>query len=965
MFKLLKVALVCLALIIAGAQLGRNCLAQTNGTILDLKSFCELQNEAVGRPVDFSATVTFVEPLWNFVFVQDQGVAVFVNGTEGVGLELGDRVRIKGVGTRGDLRATVSASEVTRIASGKPPKPIKFSVSDHKIGDFDAQYVSVEAVVVHAVSGMNHTVYLCEENGIEYHVSMVGDATVEEMWKLIGARIKFVGALGVTLKDGTESDDVSAAPREIEMVRVHCMSQQLEVITEGRKDECPTSFDPASDPNVFLLDGQVTMKTKDFFVLADFQVARQIKFLNSYGFGMSHIVRVAGNCSRKENGELNFDALVLQSFFSNRLPTPFAFQDLPKEERLWEYVKVKGRPENIRKVGNELFLEIHKDGQTANVELLNVNTLGRSLTYPTLQVLRNCSLIEVTGAVSECDSKGDCTVLVPNQMHLQIIDSFVPFWKYIAWGLLPITALFSVGFLYVKSQRNRVAAKAESIRAMHTSLISTYRAINDGLLAIDTNKEVLTTNEKLCEIFGRDFNAGESFNNELCLEFLSRIKNRAIVENFLFQKPLDDSNESHIVVEIVEPESATFELSDSLILDDEDNTIGRLLIFRDQTKERQLQAELIHLNKIEAVGQLAGGIAHDFNNILTTIMANLSLLNLESNFSSRAINQIEDAEMAAGRGRDLIRRLLTYTGKTELNPQLHSINKIVQELHQFARATFDARYVFKFEFDESDPVVEVDAGVIEQIVLNLYLNARDAMPSGGSITTKTFLSTDSEQTTVSICIVDEGDPIPVDIQEQIFEPFFTTKAGEAGTGLGLSTSKRLISAQNGRLQYLPSSSSGNSFLITLPFVQITGETKLSNSDSHKKSKPIGSVENKTVLVVDDEDSIRKICELILAKYGYEVLTAAHGDAALEILNTQHERVDMVLLDLTMPGISGLDVIEVALERYPKVPIVLCSGNLSGVPAVVSGQILTLAKPFSVDQLLAVIDKAIQTTKVLD
>ena len=962
MFKLLKVALVFVALIIAGAQLGRSCVAQSNDTIRDLKNFCELKNEAVGRPVDFSATVTFVEPVWNFVFVQDQGHAVFLGGTNTIGIALGDRVRVKGFGAKGDLRPTVSPARITRIGSGSPPKPIKIDASDLKIGELDAKYVSIEGVIRRATSSMDHTVYLCEENGVEFHVSIVGRKSVEDMWKLIGARAKFVGALGLTLKDDTESDDVELKSREIEMVRLHCMTQHPVVIAEGRKDDCPASFVPAEDSKVFLLSGQVTMKTDDFIILAESQNARKIKIPHSHGFGISHIVEVAGTCSQDTDENYNFEALVLESFFSTRLPTASEFQELPNEERLWKYVKVQGRPENIRRVGDVIFLEIKQGGQTANVELLNLNSEGRSFSYPSLQVLRNCSLMEVTGSVSQCDSNGDCHVLVPNQRHLQIIDSFVPIWKYVAWALLPLTALFSVGFVCVKNQRNRVAANAASIKAMHASLTSTYRAMNDGLLSIDTNREVLTANKKLCEIFGRTLNGGENFNHELCQQFLNRVSNQNMVEDFLFENTSDFSDKKHIVVEVVTPDSATYELRESRILDSENHKIGRLLVFHDKTEERQLQAELIHSNKIEAVGQLAGGIAHDFNNILTTIMANLSLLNLNSDIGSPAISQIKDAEMAATRGRDLVRRLLTYTGKTELNPQPHSINKIIQELHQFARASFDARYVFEFDFDEMDPVVNVDEGVIEQVVLNLYLNARDAMPSGGKITTTTSLLHKAGESKVTIHILDEGEAIPDDIQQQIFEPFFTTKAGEAGTGLGLSTSKRLVLAQDGELEFVPSSSLGNSFMITLPLVETNPKTIAISEDS-QNADAIASISNKTILVVDDEDAIRKVCELILQRHGYDVLTAAHGEAALTILKTEHERIDMMLLDLTMPGISGLDVIQSASKLYPEIPIVLCSGNLSSISADIEENFQTLPKPFAVDQLLAAINKEINAVEV--
>ena len=180
------------------------------------------------------------------MFVQDQGDAVFLNGTNTIGIELGDRVRVQGVGAKGDFRPTVSPARIIRIGSGSPPEPIEINASDLKIGELDAKYVSIEGVIRRAISSMDHTVYLCEENGVEFHVSILGRMSVEDMWKQIGARKKFVGALGLTLKADTESDDVDLNPREIEMVRLHCMSQQPVVTCRGQKRRLPDFICPGS-----------------------------------------------------------------------------------------------------------------------------------------------------------------------------------------------------------------------------------------------------------------------------------------------------------------------------------------------------------------------------------------------------------------------------------------------------------------------------------------------------------------------------------------------------------------------------------------------------------------------------------------------------------------------------------------------------------------------------------------------
>ena len=347
---------------------------------------------------------------------------------------------------------------------------------------------------------------------------------------------------------------------------------------------------------------------------------------------------------------------------------------------------------------------------------------------------------------------------------------------------------------------------------------------------------------------------------------------------------------------------------------------------------------------------------------MTSITANLSLLNLDSELDNGVQEKVADAELAATRGTEMVRRLLTYSGKAKLRPEPHSINAIIEELYKFSKASFDARYRFDFDLDPDDPFVHVDAGAIEQVILNLYLNARDAMPDGGTVSTQTkAVVNDQNEPWARIRITDTGPGIPEEILGQIFEPFFTTKAGQAGTGLGLSTSKRLILEQHGQLEYISTDSGGSSFEISLPITQQT--ESLPPEKNLKPEVPLCQTEKKTILVVDDEDGIRKIAEAILEMHGFEAITAVNGEAALDVLETDHQVIDMVLLDMTMPGISGLDVLEIASVKYPEIPVVLCSGYLAGVSDEIGDKCLKLPKPFSAEELIAMVGQAINVGTV--
>ncbi len=949
MSKLFGIAVLTLSFLSGFLQLSIAQSPDATDTIRKLEVFRELGEKSVGRKVDFEATVTFVEPYWDYIFVQENDHAVFIHNPPTQGFESGDRVRVRGIGRDGDVDPFILADSVDRLGPGSLPTPLVVKLSNLELGDLDGRFIRVQGNVLQAVSSIGHTLLVCEERGTQFHVCLLGARSLDQLYKWVGTRIKLDGVLGITLEGGSENLESQIGNRKVQSFRVQSNMDPRFRDEEGKyRKNVERAGPPKPQPEI--LEGQISTRFNDCVVLLHSQKLTRIACRDSHSIEVGDVVQIAVVPIEDEENDFQYQALVVESMFRTRLPRPIEFHHLAEGKHLWKHVKASGQPTNIRAQDKLISFDIVREGKTAHVELHEHG-------FNNVNMLQSTRSLEVRGTITHVDPEGNCQIVVQNASDISLTESVMPIWKYVAWALLPITGLFLVGFVWVKRQRNRAASFAASIEAMHSRLTSAYQAINDGMLSLDNNDCVLTVNSQFCKLLEKELKSGEKFETQTCETFLQRTKNRKQVERLIFENAPDTDTECQIEIEGPNSETRSFDFCCSDIVSDAGETTGRLLIFRDQTHERQLQAELIRANRLDAVGKLAGGVAHNFNNILTTITANLSLLKIDANVQGSAIEKIDVAEVAVARGSDLVRRLLTYSGKAQLNPQPHSINTIIRELHKFSKATFDSRFTFEFDLDDQEPRVHVDAGAIEQVILNLFLNARDAMQDGGTIRTQTQVTTNGNEPSVKVIISDTGPGISEDLLDQVFTPFFTTKAGQAGTGLGLSTSKRLISEQNGELIY-DSEIEGGAFVILLPTTTDTCQEMPPEVEA-----PVVAQQRKTVLIVDDEDSIRKSLSKILEHHGFDVLTAVNGESALAVLQTEHDRIDVVLLDLSMPGISGIEVLKIALAEYPHLPFILCSGFLGSVPSDLTNKCLMLAKPFSVDKLLATIGETFHQKQI--
>ena len=355
--------------------------------------------------------------------------------------------------------------------------------------------------------------------------------------------------------------------------------------------------------------------------------------------------------------------------------------------------------------------------------------------------------------------------------------------------------------------------------------------------------------------------------------------------------------------------------------------INYVSVQRDVTREIQLEKQLRQAQKMEAIGTLAGGIAHDFNNLLLGIQGNISLSLLELHAESPIFNNLKKIETYVQDGVELTRQLLGFARGGKYQVRLTDLNRLLKEQNLlFGRA--NKAVEFKDELDSELWNVEADEDQIEQVILNIYMNALQAMPKGGTLTVRTEnVVIDEERFTpyrvkaggyVKISLIDTGIGMDEKTQRRIFDPFFTTKEMGRGTGLGLASVYGIIKNHGGFINVDSQEGQGPRFEIFLP-----ASRELAPPEQLPAEQFTDGYE--TVLLVDDEEMIVDVGKRMLEKLGYETFTAINGAEAVEIYKARGEDIDLVLLDMVMPKISGGETFDRLKEINPAIKVILCSG----------------------------------------
>ncbi len=366
------------------------------------------------------------------------------------------------------------------------------------------------------------------------------------------------------------------------------------------------------------------------------------------------------------------------------------------------------------------------------------------------------------------------------------------------------------------------------------------------------------------------------------------------------------------------------------VLDDRSQVVGVLGIFWDVTDQRNLEAQLRQAHKMEAVGQLAGGIAHDFNNLLTGILGNLSLALTDLSTDHPSHELLASAEVAALRAAELTRQLLGFSRRAPLVSQPLNLNASVEETVRLLRHTVDPRIDIQVKPAHDLWRVHGDPSQIGQVLLNLCLNARDAMPDGGKLCLETAnVRLDDEAPRISLDgrpgdyvrlrVSDSGVGISTEVMERIFEPFYTTKEPGRGTGLGLAMVFGIVKQHEGWIECRSTVGDGTTFDVYLPrlIVPAAAPAPLSVNDVRGGSE--------TILLADDEAVVGRLGQTILERHGYRVLSAQDGAEAVAIYQRLGSTIDLVILDLAMPRLSGSEALGELRKINPAVPVLISSG----------------------------------------
>jgi two-component system cell cycle sensor histidine kinase/response regulator CckA len=393
-----------------------------------------------------------------------------------------------------------------------------------------------------------------------------------------------------------------------------------------------------------------------------------------------------------------------------------------------------------------------------------------------------------------------------------------------------------------------------------------------------------------------------------------------------------------------------------------------ILSLKDNSEEDRLKRQIAQATKMQAVGQLAGGVAHDFNNILTAILGYCDLMLMRHTPGDSDYDDIQQIRSNSNRAAGLTRQLLAFSRQQTLRPQVLQLPDVISEVSNLLKRLLGETVKLQVKHGRNLGAVRADPGQLEQVIVNLAVNGRDAMPEGGTLTLQTYaVSSDDVRKMASeilpiadyaaLRVTDTGTGIPQALISKIFEPFFTTKEVGKGTGLGLSTVYGIVKQSGGFIFAESEPGQGASFVIYLPVHRAPAAAPPSKAKGREKVADLWG--SGTVLLVEDEAMVRAVAERALVRHGYSVLTAENGEAALEILGGR-EKIDLMISDVVMPTMDGPTTAREARKMQPDLPILFISGYAEEQlrQSIDIERVAFLAKPFSVQKLAEAVRDAL-------
>lgn len=485
---------------------------------------------------------------------------------------------------------------------------------------------------------------------------------------------------------------------------------------------------------------------------------------------------------------------------------------------------------------------------------------------------------------------------------------------------------------------NRVAERTAELAAALLRYRSLFHGAPTAILVFGTDGTILEANRN-CEILcGVPL---KSLVGQNAGDFAPQFTELALSSS---QSPTGDGQEFAWEGTLRRPDGVEREIQGYKSAIREKGQTVILAILNDVSDQKQLESALRQSQKMEAFGQLAGGIAHDFNNLLVVIMGYADMARSSLDEALPATGFVDEILIAGKRASNLTRQILAFSRKQQLKPCVVSLNDLVKGISKMLQRIIGERVLIKTELAENLWAVMVDPGQVEQVLLNLVVNARDAMPEGGTLTIKTFNQCPKNSgESVVLSVADTGCGIPDAVKLRVFEPFFTTKEKGKGTGLGLATVHGIVKQHGGDIQLESEINRGTTFLILLPRTGAGASAPLMREPDAIRG------DGECILVVEDDPAVLEVARLQLQKQSYRVLSATNGSQAVHVVEQHHSTIQMVLTDVTMPGPTIYELTRHLKDLRPDLRIAYMTGYTAdpGFSAFAHEQdALVLQKPFT-------------------
>ena len=511
--------------------------------------------------------------------------------------------------------------------------------------------------------------------------------------------------------------------------------------------------------------------------------------------------------------------------------------------------------------------------------------------------------------------------------------------------------------IYSLQLKGMVEDRTKELRKSEQWHKSLFENATDGIVVLDKNGVIVNVNEKACQIHGFTADELTGAHCSLLIEedqeiLLERLRRLLAGESLIFETARKKKDGTLMFVEV---SSKAIPIEDEVFIQS---------FHRDITEKKKTQEHLLQSQKMESIGVLAGGIAHDFNNILTAMLGYTELIRRESEANEKIIKSVNIIESAARRAGRMISQLLDFSRKNVYEVLPLNINDVVNDTVRLLERVIDKKISITLKLDDTLPLIEGDVNQMEQVIMNFLVNARDAMPEGGSITIDTSTVTAGEGAPdipsyipagqyVLLRVSDTGIGIPEEIRNKIFEPFFTTKERGKGTGLGLSMVYGVVSEHKGYIAVQSALKEGTVFNVFLPVSHRVMKIE-------KGQAPYSVEGHETVLVVDYEEAIMNFIKESLEVYGYNVLATGDPVDALDMFKKAPDNISLVITDIVMPLMNGKELAREMRAIKPGVRILEISGYTGYVEEGADKSEGFVQKPFESLYLLSTVRKILDT-----